>query len=103
MTSFKEFWPALKIVSGKPRHSQGSVEKANQDIENMLCTWMQDNKSDRWSEGLQFRSFYEKEAYHSGIKRTPYETLFGCKPKVGLTTCFLSEDILKDINTEEQL
>jgi len=32
----------LKIVHGKPRHSQsqGSVERANQDIENMLATWL---------------------------------------------------------------
>ncbi|XP_023210347.1 KRAB-A domain-containing protein 2-like [Centruroides sculpturatus] len=101
VTSLKEFWPALKIVHGKPRHSQsqGSVERANQDIENMLCTWMQDNKSDRWSEGLRFVQFMKNRAYHSGIKRTPYEALFGCKPKVGLS--FLPE--LKDINTEEQL
>ncbi|GBL80571.1 SCAN domain-containing protein 3 [Araneus ventricosus] len=36
VTSLKEFWPALKIVHGKPRHSQsqGSVERAKQDIEN---------------------------------------------------------------------
>lgn len=33
-----EMWPELKIVHGKPRHSrsQGSVERANQDIKNML-------------------------------------------------------------------
>ncbi|GFR27971.1 SCAN domain-containing protein 3 [Trichonephila clavata] len=31
VTSLKKFWPALKIVHGKPRHlqSQGSVERAN--------------------------------------------------------------------------
>ncbi|XP_072751056.1 KRAB-A domain-containing protein 2-like [Anoplolepis gracilipes] len=33
-------WPDLTIVHGKPRHSQtqGSVERANQDIENMLSS-----------------------------------------------------------------
>ncbi len=45
----------------------------------------------------------KNRAYHSGIKRTPYEALFGCKPKVGLSTSFLPKDVLKDINTEEQL
>ncbi|GFS60703.1 KRAB-A domain-containing protein 2 [Trichonephila clavipes] len=105
VTRLKEFWPALKIVHGKPRHSQsqGSVDRANQDIENMLCTWMQDNKSDRWSEGLHFVHFMKNRAHPSGIKRTPYEALFGCKPKVGLSTSFLPEYVLKDINTEEQL
>ncbi|GFQ84750.1 KRAB-A domain-containing protein 2 [Trichonephila clavata] len=48
VTSLKKFWPTLKIVHRKPRHSQnqGSVERANQYIENMLCTWKQGNKSD---------------------------------------------------------
>lgn len=38
-------WPTLKIMHGKPRHSQSqdSVERANQDIKNMLITWMQTN------------------------------------------------------------
>ena len=35
-------WPELKIVCVKPRHSQsqGSGERASQDIENMLTTWI---------------------------------------------------------------
>jgi len=35
-------WNNLKIVHGKSRHSQsqGSVERANQDIQNILTTWM---------------------------------------------------------------
>lgn len=36
----------LKIVHGKPRHSQsqGSVERANMDIQNMLMSWMEQEK-----------------------------------------------------------
>lgn len=51
-----EMWSELKIVHGKPRHSQsqGSVERANQDIENMLRSWMVDNNTQKWSEGLRF-------------------------------------------------
>jgi len=43
-------WDELKIVDGKPRHSQsqGSVERANQDVENMLSTWLTDNKTKKW-------------------------------------------------------
>ncbi|XP_068234246.1 KRAB-A domain-containing protein 2-like [Palaemon carinicauda] len=44
VSSLKEYWPTLKIVHGKLRHSQ-SVERANQDIENMPCAWMQDEKN----------------------------------------------------------
>ena len=37
-------WPTLKLVHGKPRHpqSQGSVERANGDIKDMLVAWMSD-------------------------------------------------------------
>eukprot|EP00102_Acyrthosiphon_pisum_P018385 XP_008190120.1 PREDICTED: KRAB-A domain-containing protein 2-like [Acyrthosiphon pisum] len=45
VTEMCAMWPELKIVHGKPRHSQsqGSVERVNQDIENMLATWLTDN------------------------------------------------------------
>ncbi|KFD56780.1 hypothetical protein M514_02457 [Trichuris suis] len=44
VTSLKQRWPILKIVHGQPRHSQSqrSDKRANQDIENVLRTWMQD-------------------------------------------------------------
>ena len=34
----KDFWPALVVVRGKPRHpqSQGSVERSNGDIKDIL-------------------------------------------------------------------
>ena len=52
-------WPDLKIVHGKPRHSQsqGSVERANQDVENMLNSWLIDNHTTHWTEGLRFVQF----------------------------------------------
>ncbi|KHJ41552.1 hypothetical protein D918_08404 [Trichuris suis] len=105
VTSLKQHWPSLKIAHGKPRHSQsqGSVERANQDIENMLCTWTQDKKTDRWSDGLRFVQLTKNRAFHTGIKRTPYEALFGCKAKVGLATSSLPQDVLQDIQTEEEL
>ncbi|GBM04962.1 hypothetical protein AVEN_126107-1 [Araneus ventricosus] len=95
----------MKIVHGKPRHSQsqGSVERANQDIENMLGTWMKDHISDQRSQVLRFVRFMRNTDYHSGIKRTPYEALFGCKPIVGLPTSSLPQDVLKDVNTEGQI
>ena len=46
-------WPHCKIVHGRPRHpqSQGSVERANADVENMIRAWMIDNNSTNWSRG----------------------------------------------------
>ena len=52
--SLCEMWNDIKIVHGKPRHSesQGSVERANQDVEKILATWMEANNTTKWSEGL---------------------------------------------------
>jgi IS30 family transposase len=63
-------WPELKIVHGKPRHSQsqGSVERANKDIENMLASWMKDNHSTDWWNGLRCVQFMNNRTFHSGNK-----------------------------------
>lgn len=68
-------WLQLKIVHGKPRHSQsqGSVERANRDVQDILRAWMSDNKSNKWSEGLRFCQFQKNSSYHSGIKQSPFE------------------------------
>jgi len=58
----------------KPRHShsQNSIERANQDIENILATWLQDNRTKKWSEGLKFVQFMKNRSLHSEIKCSPY-------------------------------
>jgi len=38
-------WDGLKIVHGKPRHSQ------SQDIEKIIYAWLEENQSRKWSEG----------------------------------------------------
>ena len=53
-----------------------------------------------WTAFVQFKI---NKAYHSEIKRPTHEARFGCKPKLGHTTSFLPEDIIKDISTEGQL
>jgi len=49
----------VKIVHGKPRHSQsqGSIERANRDVEDMLATWMAETKSTDWPSELKFIQF----------------------------------------------
>ena len=92
----------LKIVYGKPRHSQsqGSVIKcANRDIEDMLMTWLQSNSTTHW--GLRFVQTVKKRAYHEGIKCSPYEAMFGQPMKVGLKTSNLPDDAINDIFAEE--
>uniref|UniRef100_A0A8C4XBG1 Integrase catalytic domain-containing protein n=1 Tax=Erpetoichthys calabaricus TaxID=27687 RepID=A0A8C4XBG1_ERPCA len=100
-----QLWPEIQMVNGKPRHSQnqGSVERANQDIENMLTTWMADNQTNKWSEGVRFVQFMKNRGYHSAIKRSPYEAMFGCPAKVGLSSSIIPQSVLHSINTEEDL
>ena len=69
----------------------------------MLCAWMQDEITGHWSEGLRFVQLKKNRAFHSGIKRSPYEALFGCRAKVGLTTSSLPDDVLQDVETEVDL
>lgn len=99
-----KMWDEPKIVHGKPRHSQsqGSVERANQDIEKMLATWLETNKTTHWSEGLRFIQFMKNKAFHSGINTSPYEAIFGCKPRIGLRT-FLPAVEISHITSEEDL
>ncbi|XP_022910048.2 KRAB-A domain-containing protein 2-like [Onthophagus taurus] len=104
--SFKRsYWRQLKLVNGKPRHnlSQGSVERANQDVENMLTSWMQNNKTTNWSNGLRFVQFMKNRAFHSGIKQSPYRAIFGSEPKVGLMTSNLPLEVISKLEDEEQL
>lgn len=105
VTEICAMWPELKIVHGKPRHSQsqGSVERANQDIENMLATWLTDNRTKKWSEGLKFIQFMKNRSLHSGIKCSPYEAMFGTKAKIGLKSTLLPINIISDLRTEEDL
>ena len=105
ITDLKSLWPALKIVHGRPRHpqSQGSVERANTDVKEMLATWFSENYSTQWSEGLRFIQFQKNRSYHRVIGQSPYKAQFGSDPKVGLSSSSVPRDLLPDIQTEEDL
>lgn len=119
-------WPATKIVHGKPRHSQsqGSVERANQDVEKMLASCLSENNSSEWTQFLDKIQFMKNRAIHTGntqlnytiytnsniiflfnlsfclgIGCSPYEALFGVPPKMGIEEFPL--ELLADVETEE--
>jgi hypothetical protein len=73
INKIKEFWPERIIVHGRPRHpqSQGSIERRNQDFENMLRAW--NNKSKKWSVGLKFVQFQKNSLHHRIIGQSPYK------------------------------
>ena len=60
-----KMWPGLKMVNGKPRHSQsqGSVERANRDVENLLACWQAENNSTNWSKALNIIQFQKNSKW----------------------------------------
>ncbi|KAI1722104.1 integrase core domain-containing protein [Ditylenchus destructor] len=78
-------WPQCKIVHGKPRHSQsqGSVERANCDIGDILIMYLRQEKSTAWASALHIVQAAKNSRWHRGIKRSPYEAMFGRKMMLG--------------------
>ncbi|CAJ0950147.1 unnamed protein product, partial [Mesorhabditis belari] len=74
-------WPGCRIVHGRPRHSQsqGSVERANQDVEKILCTQLREEKSTKWARILPIVQSMKNRRFHRGIGRSPFEAMFGRK------------------------
>ncbi|XP_064098745.1 uncharacterized protein LOC135209944 [Macrobrachium nipponense] len=98
-------WPKCTLVHGKPRYSQsqGSVERANRDVEAILACWMKDNNTTQWSNGLRFDQWQKNTRFHSGIGRTPYEAMYGEKGHLGISAVNIPEEIMEGMETEEQL
>ena len=105
ITELAATWNGLKIVRGKPRHSQsqGSVERANRDIEDILFSWKEENCTSKWSEGLRFVQVRKSNALHHGLKCSPYEVMFGQCMKSGLKTSNIPTEILPGLISEEDL
>ncbi|GFT25165.1 KRAB-A domain-containing protein 2, partial [Nephila pilipes] len=45
----------------------------------------------------------KNRAFHSGIKRSPYEAIFGCAARVGLSTTAIPKEALNSLVDEDQL
>ena len=95
----------IKMVNGKPRHSQsqGSVERGNKDIEDLLFTWQRTNNTSKWAEALPTIQFMKNTRHHRGIGMSPYQAFFGMKPRLGLGNLNLDKEVTDNIWTEEDL
>jgi hypothetical protein len=61
----------------------------------MLASWMKDNHSTNWSNGLRYVQFLKNRSLYLGIKQSPYKAMFGIEPTVGLTTTALPSAVIK--------
>jgi hypothetical protein len=75
----KNFWPVLTLVNGKLRKSttQGSVERCNGDVENVIKKHMVDSKTKKWAAALPRIQFQKNTALDIGIGNSPYEMMSG--------------------------
>ena len=105
INELSSMWDGLKIVHGKPRHSQsqGSVERANRDIEDMLLSWLAENSTTKWADGRRFVQTRKNNALHGGLKCSPYEAMFGQRMKIGLKTSNTPVDVMRALYSEEDL
>ncbi|KAI1712428.1 integrase core domain-containing protein [Ditylenchus destructor] len=89
-------WPICRIVHGKPRHSQsqGSVERANRDIGDILIMNLRQNKSTAWAAALPQVQAAKNSRFHRGIGRSPYEAIFGHKMKLG----YEDEPVIEEVD-----
>ena len=96
-------WPDLVIVHGKPRHpqSQGSIEWANGDVEDMIRSWLNDKQTTNWATGLKFVQLQKNTAVNRILGTSPYKALFGQDPSVGLCTDFPC-DVLDALRPESE-
>ncbi|XP_051158000.1 uncharacterized protein LOC127279602 [Leptopilina boulardi] len=105
ITELANLWDGVKLVHGKPRHSQsqGSVERANQDVQHILASLMEMKKTTKWSEELKYVQMMKNRSYHSGTQQTPYEALFGSKMKLGLKSSNFPNEVVEKLQSEEEL
>lgn len=95
-----QLWPDCVVVHGQSRHPQSDVENNNENIKSLLKAWMVNNKSEKWSVGLQFVQFQKNSSFNCVIGRSPYKALFGNDPKIELNISNLSLEILHTIFKE---
>ena len=97
-------WPSVKIVHGKPRHSetQGAVERVNREVKDALFSMMHDNNDQCWVKYLRWIKYNHNTAYHTTIKTTPYEAVYGRNP-FGLSHFAIPNEFWGEIKSEADL
>ncbi len=92
--------------SERPRHpqSQGSVERANGDVKNMLSLWLKDNNTKDWPLGIRIVQQQKNNSYHSTIKCNPYiiRAVYGMDMNYCLSSTNIPKQLLENISDENE-
>ena len=102
-TELTNIWPDIKIIKGRPRNpqSQGSVERANQDIEQMIRCYFEKNPDVDWSTALPLIQLQKNNALNRTIGVSPYFAVFGQHLKCSIGNEFTVGEISSCYDPEE--
>jgi RNase H-like domain found in reverse transcriptase len=70
------FWKELMGLLGK---TDGQTERVNQCLENYLCSMLLD-KPKSWTNWLPLTQWWYNSNFHSSLKTTPFQALYGYPP-----------------------
>ena len=83
------YWPESRLINSRPRHpqSQGSIERANGDVMNMVRSWMYnddiiDHENVDWAKELKFIQWQKNTALNRNVTFSPFKATFGITPPV---------------------
>ncbi|CAF2827954.1 unnamed protein product [Rotaria sp. Silwood2] len=101
--NLKNVWPGLVIINGRPRHpeNQGLVERGNSTLCQILGKFMEDRNTTSWTTWLLPAIYSMNTSLTRGVNMTPYEIVFGQKPRVDYKLWKLLDD--QNITLEEDL
>ena len=105
VSDLTKLWPNLKIIHGRPRHpqSQGSIERANGDIQNILGSWIRTNNSTAWASALPYVQFIKNSKIHSRLGVSPYRAIFGIEAPLGLNRLNCEASVIEKIASVKDL
>ncbi|XP_053599902.1 KRAB-A domain-containing protein 2-like [Plodia interpunctella] len=83
-----KIWPDCNIKSEVPlplNEDEDNLQVNNNDIEDMLHTWIQENGSTNWSLGCHFIQYRLNTSIQLCEVKSSYRALFGCDPKSSIS------------------
>ena len=99
---YKQMVEEKRIVLWRTK-SQGSVERANQDVENIVAVWKRDNNRSDWAAALPIIQYTKNARHHTGIGRSPFRAMFGKEASLGVEHLNLESSMAKHVANEEDL
>ena len=105
LESLNALWPSTKIIHGKPRKPQyqGSVEKTNNRVQNILQCILEREGHTHWAKELDKVAYMKNTSLHEVLNNSPYKVLYGRDPLKGLRDFDIPSSLHARINNVEDL